>query len=107
MLEVVSRPYLGDILDRSQNGSHDSEEIGPESEVGRQGNIEDAGYNDNDQAVQHAEESNNDCGLPSGRVASKLLGGDIGILIPEEDEKEHETRRKLASYPWQGKGFLT
>lgn len=91
VLQVVGSPDLGHILHTSKGSSHDTEEIGPESEVIRDGDEEDSRDDHNDEAVENAEQANHDGGLPSRGITTKLLWGYICLSIAEEDQEQNET----------------
>lgn len=90
MLKVVGHPNLGNVLNGSQNGSHDTEEVGPEVELVRHGNGENTSQGNDNQAVKNAEATDGNGRLPSGALSTKLLLGDVGLTIAEEDEEEHK-----------------
>lgn len=97
MLEVVGGPDLWHVLNGSQGGSHDAQEVGPEGKMRRQGDEEDASDDNHDQSVENTEEADDDSSLPRWRVAPKLFRWDVGILVSEENEEQDEAVRERIS----------
>lgn len=57
MLESVRHPDLWDVLDTSKDSGHDAEEIGPAGEISRGGDEEDAGKENDNQAVKYGNQT--------------------------------------------------
>lgn len=96
MLEVVGHPYLRNVLNGGQSRGHETEEVGPEVELVRQGNGKHSRQCNHNQSVEDAEAAHGEGGLPSGALSAKLILGHVGFAVAEEDEKQDEATAREA-----------
>lgn len=96
VLKVVGHPNLWHVLDGSQDSSHDAEQISPEDKVIGEGDEEDARQDDHDEAMENAEETDQDGRLPSRSISAEFLWRNIGLSITEEDEEKNEAIQSVS-----------
>lgn len=109
MLEVIGRPDLWYVLDRSQCSSHHAENRGPDVESLRSDIFEYRGDDDHNQGVDQGHHSYQQSCLPPRGFSAKLFVRDIRRAVAEEDEEQDETVPCQQEFitMWPSNGALT
>lgn len=104
VFQVVRCPDLWHILDSGKDGCHDSEEVGPVIELLGQGEIKDAGEDDDYQAMKYAKTTHSGSGAPVWSSSTQLILRNIRLSIAKEDQEENETGKVSAGscVNWHG-----